>query len=613
MSFILVQALTGLAGAASLFLVAAGLTIVFGVTRIVNFAHGSLYMIGAYVAVTLARDWGGALGFWGAVACAALAVGAFGALIEIVLLRRIYKSPELFQLLATFGLVLVIQDITRAVWGAEDLLGPRAPGLDGAFALLGHQVPQYDIALIAIGAAVLGGLWLLFHRTRFGVLVRAATEDREMVALLGVDQRVLFTAVLFLGAALAGLGGALQMPRQAASLDLDLLIIVEAFVVVVVGGMGSIAGAALAAILVAEIHAFGIVLVPKSTLVLIFLVMAATLVLRPAGLLGRAGAESEEGGRAPPPTLRPARGLARLAWPLTAAAMAVAPVVIGEWGVVLATEIVVYALMAASLHFILWGGGLVSFGHAAYFGLGAYGAALAVKHLAAGMTPALALAPLAAALGAAVYGWFAVRRAGIYMAMLTLAFAQMTWSAAFQWVRLTGGDNGILGVWPDSWADDPLVFYYLALAVCGATIWGLQRVVHAPFGHALRAGRDSALRAEALGIDVLRVRWLAFTLAGAAAGVAGGFFAFAKGSVFPNILHVGTSLDALVMVLLGGVEHLAGPLAGALAYTGLAAELVRRTAHWQLILGGLVILLVLVLPRGLAGLAARADRAEGET
>jgi branched-chain amino acid transport system permease protein len=605
LSFIVAQAITGLASAASLFLIAVGLSIVFGVTRVVNFAHGSLYMLGAYIAFSLVSVIGDSFaGYLAAILVAGLAVGLVGAVVEMSVLRRIYRAPELFQLLATFGIVLVVQDLTRGIWGADDLFAPRMPGLDGAVRVLGHAIPEYDIFLIAVAFAVLGGLWLLFRHTRFGVLVRAATEDREMVAALGIDQRWLFTAAFVLGAALAGLGGALQIPRQAASLSMDLNIIVDAFVVVVVGGMGSILGAFVAAVLISMLLAFGLVIFPEITLVLIFLVMAVTLVLKPSGLFGRPEFTTAEDARNPDPPLRAATGVIRLGWLALLAAAIVAPAAVGEFTVIVLTEMAILALFAASLHFLLWGGGLITFGHAAYFGLGAYGAGLAVFHLSAGMAPALLLAPLAGAAGALLFGWFCVRLSGIYMAMLTLAFAQIAWSAAFQWIGFTGGDNGILGVWPADWASDPLVFYYFALAVCAAVIWGLRHALFSPFGFTLRATRDSALRAASVGIDVTRHRWLAFTLAGAAAGVAGGFFAFAKGSVFPDVLFVSTSVDGLVMVLLGGLQSLAGPIVGALVFTGIETELTRLTEFWQLLLGVLIVVLVVLLPRGLAGLPA---------
>src|SRR5690606_33153241 len=213
LSAFLVQLLGGLAGASSLFMVAAGLSLIFGVTRIVNFAHGSFFMLGLYAAYSLA-DWMmqrlGAAGFWLALPLAAIGVGVLGAIVEMVVLRRIYRAPELFQLLATFALVLVIKDVALYIWGAEDLLGPRAPGLRGAVEIAGRRLPEYDILLIALGPIMLGLLWLLMNRTRWGTLVRAATQDREMVGALGVNQTGLFTSVFFLGAFLAGLGGATQ-------------------------------------------------------------------------------------------------------------------------------------------------------------------------------------------------------------------------------------------------------------------------------------------------------------------------------------------------------------------------------------------------------------------
>src|SRR3954466_2930321 len=228
----LFQALNGLATASSLFFVGAGLSLIFGVTRIINIAHGSFYMLGLYLAYAFATKIGGVLGFWGGIVAAALLVAALGALIEIVLLRRIYQSPELFQLLATFALVLVINDGVLWLWGPEDLLGPRAPGMRGAIEILGRRFPSYDIFLIAMGPIVLAALHFALARTRFGRLVRAATQDREMVGALGVNQTVLFTTVFGLGAFLAGLGGAMQIAREPANLSIDLTVIGDAFVVV---------------------------------------------------------------------------------------------------------------------------------------------------------------------------------------------------------------------------------------------------------------------------------------------------------------------------------------------------------------------------------------------
>ncbi|HEY0525185.1 MAG TPA: ABC transporter permease [Stellaceae bacterium] len=613
------QLLNGLAGASALFLVAAGLSLIFGVTRIVNFAHGSLYMLGAYLGYSL-TDWLGrssALGFWGGVVVAALAVGAVGLLIELSVLRRIYQAPELFQLVATFALVLVIKDATLWLWGPEDLLGPRAPGLAGAVTILGRPFPEYDLALIAIGPAVLGALWLLLTRTRWGTLVRAATQDREMVGALGVNQAWLFTSVFVLGAFVAGLGGAVQIPREPAQLFIDITVIADAFVVVVVGGMGSIPGAYLAALIISEAKALCIgigdvqmlgldISFSKLTLVVEFIVMAVVLVVRPWGLLGRPQAASRQPAAETP--LAPVNAIAAAAVVVLLAGL---PFAVDRYTLVLLVDVLVFALFAASLHFMMGPGGMVSFGHAAYFGLGAYGAALLLKRAGLPMEAAMMLAPVVAGLGALVFGWFVVRLSGVYLAMLTLAFAQIAWSVVYQWDAFTGGSNGLVGVWPASWlaGRSKVEFYWMTLALCGGGVLLLWRVLFSPFGYALRAGRDSPLRADSIGIDVRRQRWFAFALCGFFAGLAGAVYAFSKGSISPDVMGIPRSVDALVMVLLGGIESLAGPVAGAAAFTWLQDEIARYTQYWRAAFGALILLLVVVFPQGLAGLGLLLRRA----
>ncbi len=620
-SGLVVQLLNGLSGASSLFLVGAGLSLIFGVTRIVNFAHGSFYMLGVYVAYTFAERtsrWAGGhdAWYWPSVVAAALAVGVLGALVERLLLRRIYRAPELFQLLATFAVMLVVEDAVLWRWGPDDLLGPRAPGFGGAVDVLGRRFPTYDLLLIVVGPLVLVALWALLTKTRWGTLVRAATEDREMVGALGVDQSRLFTAVFAVGTALAALGGALQLPREPATLGLDLATIGDAFVVVVVGGMGSIPGAYVAALLIAEVKAicvgigtvdlFGVAFsFSKLTLVVEFLVMAVVLVVRPWGLLGRPQSPGRGGAGAEAP-LRPAGR------PLVIAALALAAVLVAwpfatassPYLTVLAIDLLTATLFAVSLHFIMGPAGLPSFGHAAYFGLGAYGAALLVRSAGVPMEAALLLAPFVAAIGALVFGWFSVRLSGVYLAMLTLAFAQIVWSIVFQWDDVTGGSNGLTGVWPAAWLADKRAYFYLTLAFVAGAVVLVRRIVFAPFGYAMRAGRDSPLRAEAIGIDVKRVQWAAFVVAGAFAGLAGALYAFSKGSISPDTISVARSVDGLVMVLLGGLQTLAGPIVGAVSFTWLQDAVARNTDYWRAVLGGIVLVLVLAFPRGIAGSVA---------
>ena len=609
MTQILAQLLTGFAYASTLFLVAAGLTIIFGVTRVVNFAHGSLYMLGAYLAYSITSQLPlTGSGFFGGVLLASLVVALVGLVIEVLILRRIYAAPEIIQLLATFGIVLIVQDLALWIWGPEDLFAPRAPGLKGSVEIAGALVPQYTLFLLAIGPLVLALLWFVFRRTRWGIYVRAATQDGEMAGALGVNRTWLFTSVFALGSFLAGLAGALQIPRESVNLQMDLGVIVEAFVVVVVGGLGSIGGAALASILIGLLHAFGVWLLPQSALVLAFAAMAIVLIVRPFGLLGRADVVTHAPALVHAPFLPAPRALRWLAWAVLGIA-ASAPLWAGEYLLVVLTEMAILTVFASSLHFFMGLGGITSFGHAAFFGLGAYGAALLAKHAGATLALGIIAGPALALAGALVAGWFVLRAQGVYAAMLTLAFAQILWSTAVQWVGVTGGDNGVLGLWPPPAISSRSAYFLFTLALAAASLALLRRAALAPFGFALRAARDAADRANASGIDTLRVQWVAFAAGGLFAGLAGVLNAYQKGSVFPNSLTIAQSLDALVMVLLGGLQTLAGPIVGAVAYHALTVELTRTTEHWRLALGLAIVLLVLAFPQGIAGfLRARFER-----
>ena len=310
-----------------------------------------------------------------------------------------------------------------------------------------------------------------------------------MIAALGVNQRLLFTGTLFLGAFLAGLGGALQIPRVSAHAGMDLSIIAEAFVVTVVGGMGSVPGAFLAALIIGQLQAFGILIFPKSTLVVVFLLMAVVLAVRPNGFFGRP--EVIGGTHAVGIASRKPSPLNSLFAFIVFMVLAALPLVGDAYVLKVGTEILIFALFAFSLQLLIGVGGIVSFGHAAFFGLGAYGAALAVKWANLPMEGALPMGLLLAAIGAALIGAFVVRLSGIYLAMMTLAAAQIIFAVAFQWVEVTGGDNGIVGVWPTQWATSQTAYYLFTLALTSITVLLLMRVIDAPFGYALRAARDS--------------------------------------------------------------------------------------------------------------------------
>jgi len=295
------QLLNGVQLGFVLFLMAAGLTLVFGVMGLINLAHGSLYMIGAFAAATVARESGS---FALALVAAAVAAAAVGAVIEIVVMRRLYARDHLEQVLATFALILVLSEGTRLLFGSFPLYLNVPPALAGSVELPGGIVySRYRLFLIAVGLAVALGLHLLIRHTRLGVRIRAGSNDREMIAALGVDISLLYTAVFAIGAALAGLAGALLGTLQSVQVGMGEPVLILAFVVVVIGGIGSIRGAFVAAILVGVTDTMGAFALPGAfewlfgsreaavigtvlASMLVYVLMALVLIVRPSGLYG---------------------------------------------------------------------------------------------------------------------------------------------------------------------------------------------------------------------------------------------------------------------------------------------------------------------------------------
>jgi len=609
MTAVLLQILAGLTHAMILFLIASGLSLIFGVTRTINFAHGSLYMVAAYATLSLGSALPfGPLNLYASMLVVPLGIALLGGLIEVCFLRRVYRAPELYQLLLTFALVLIISDGVRFFWGAENRIGFQPAGLDGSVPILGQLFPVYDLVVLAVGPAVALGLWGLLHRTRWGVLIRAAASDRDMVAALGVSQAPLFTSAFIVGSWLAGMAGALQVPRQPLTTVMDASIIVEAFVVVVIGGMGNVFGAFLGALLLGVLQSLGILWIPREFhLALVFVLMAGVLVIRPWGLLGKQPVQGLAGNGTADAA---GRGRTTPRWVLAGGSivLVIAPLVAPTFVVWLLVEMMAFALFAASLQLLVGTGGMISFGHAAYFGLGAYGAAFLLKNAGLSMLGALLLGPILAALAALVFGYFCVRLSGIPFAMLTLACAQIAYAIVHQWYEVTGGDNGLLGIWPAPFFATPARYYYLALIVVAGGVLLLRRITGSPFGLTLRAARDHPLRCEAIGVNVRSHHLLAFLAAGGLAGFGGSLFAFLKGSVFPDYLSVAMSVESLIMVLLGGIHRLAGAPVGAVLFKTLDTLVTLYTEYWQAFLGGVLLAVVLAFPNGVTAFLRRREK-----
>ena len=610
MGLFAIQLFNGLSHATTLFLMAAGLTLIFGVTRIVNFAHGSFYMLGAmlsaHVVTIWLPSWGeSAWGYAAAMLLGAACAAAVGALVELLLLRRMLGVPELYQLVATFGLSLLMHDAMLWGFGPDEVFAPRFAGLKGSIEVAGEFLPTWHIVTIILGPLVWLGLHLLLTKTTWGQRLRAATADRTMLAALGINPAPLMLGAVALGCGLAGLGGALRLPSEPANLQMDLNVVVETFVVVVTGGLGSISGAFLAALLIGMVHAVGVSVFPQATLVVVFVTMAVVLAVRPQGLMGSAlDAGAQHSAKIFDFSDVEYRKFATKLIVIGVLGAMLSAWLAGDYWQALALDVMILAIFGISLQSMMALGGLVSFGHAAFFALGAYGTALSHTAWGASLPLALAMGCTAALAAAALFGALVVRSAGVYLAMLSLALAQVVWATATQWTALTGGDNGVIGL--NLVTEDTRGVFYLL--VCGLALLSVAALGYASqtrFGAALQAARDAPGRASASGLPVGWLRYRAFVESAVLAALAGGLFAAHKGAVFPSSAGVGMSVDALLVTLLGGVHWVWGALMGSALLTVVQAELGRSFAYWRGALGLLVMLLMVWAPSGLGGWRAK--------
>jgi branched-chain amino acid transport system permease protein len=605
MEVFVAQLLNGLVYGVLLFLIAAGLSLIFGLMNVVSLAHGSFFMLGAYFGLSIFKITGS---FWLALVLAPIPVIALGVLMELLFLRPLYRRGHLDQVLLTFGFTFVFLDLVQTLWGRTVLRLPVPDALQGTVQIGLGVFSAYRLCLIGFGFAIALLLWLFLERSRIGAMVRAGVDNAVMAAGLGANIPALFTGIFGLGVALAALGGIAAAPVIGLYPGMDSEILIPAFIVIVIGGMGSLRGAFVGSLLIGIADTFGKAYFQSIALFLIYLAMTAVLLIRPQGLFG---IKYTDIAIAPAiaTTSRPSTVQRSAAEFLVLLALLALPFLMTDYPRALVSEIFIFAIFAMSLDLLLGFTGLMSLGHAAFFGLGAYAVAVLGTQFGVNAWLGVAAGVAVAGCGAALIGFFCVRTGGIPFLMLTLAFSQLVFSVALKWRDVTGGSDGIaIAERPSLFGYDlshSLVMYFMALSFFALTYWGLRRLLNAPLGHAFVGIRENEQRMMAIGYPTRAYKLLSFTIAGAIAGLAGGLYAIFNGFISADAVYWTASGDILIMTMLGGAGTLIGPALGAAIVLLMKNVVSSYSEHWLAIIGVTFICCVMFFPGGLWGTLQR--------
>jgi branched-chain amino acid transport system permease protein len=607
----IVHVLNGLSLGGIYVLMAIGLSLIFGIMHVINFAHASLWMLGAYFSLTIIGATitipilGPVSGsFWLALFVAPLVVGVVGWGMETTF-RPIYGRNPLYHILLTFGFTLIIADVVRGYWGGgfQNVAAPEV--LRGPIDAGPVIFPRYRVFVIGCAVFLSGVVWLILKYTDFGLIMRAGSQNRMMTRSLGVNISRYYTLVFVFGAVLAGVAGVLAAPIYPLTPEVWTRALIISFVIVIVGGLGSFRGAVTIGFLAGIIENLGSVYTPQLSGYLVYIMLFAVLLARPNGIFGREGYEEETAevsfeGKLPVIGARHPVFIAALAvlllFPLLATTL------LSSWYVGIMVQAIALALLAVSLDLVTGYTGLISFGHAMFIGIGAYAVAIVLLNVTGTLPVAIVVAVLLSAIVAWLTGYLGVRVSGVYFAMLTLAIAEMFHEAAVGFQDLTGGTDGLNFVSPPvPFVDlgNTVLLYYLSLLTLVALYLLAVKILDSPFGRSLRGIRDSEKRMRALGYDVDRYKRRAFTLSGIYGGFAGVVYALYFTFISPETLHWTMSGDAIVMMILGGMGTLYGPIIGAFAFIGLQQIITTYIELWRLVLGVLFVLSVIFLPRGL--------------
>lgn len=594
-------------------LVAAGLAVIFGMTDIINFAHGVFYMLGAYLALSIIDISGS---FFVALLVAPLLVGIFGAAVERATLNRIYGRGPLYHILITFGFVLIITDLVQWFWGPAFQNFTSPPVLSGSMGLGPIEYPKYRLFVIVVGALIALATWLIFRYSRFGLIIRAGALDRQTVRLMGVDISKYFTLVFGFGCLLAGAAGVLAAPYLSVHPEMGNQMLIIAFIVVIVGGLGSFAGAVVASVLIAFLESVSILYLPELTGYLVYLAMLGILLFRPEGILGAYEVRKELAKISFEETIEPVSLADRRVIGLLVLLAAV-PIthflgLLSSYYLGLIALMFIWGLFALSLDTVMGYLGLISFGHAAFWGVGAYSVALIVTEITNSFVLAVLVAVAASTALAWAVGAVSVRVHGVYFAMITLAVAQLLWHFANTTPEVTGGSSGLgifgvdlLGVIDLS---DRAVFYYVALGLLMASYYVTVRVMDSPFGRIMTAIRESERRVSFLGYEPNKYKRQAFALSGGLGGLAGALYMTYNQFVTPNELYWVVSGDVIFAMIFGGIGTLYGPIFGGSLLVGMEHILSSYFRQWRLIIGVILVLVVMFAPRGLVSVYLQSKR-----
>ncbi len=601
MEVFVAQLLNGLVYGVLLFLIAAGLSLIFGLMNVVSLAHGSFFMLGAYFGLSIFKITGS---FWLALVLAPIPVVVLGVLMELLFLRPLYRRGHLDQVLLTFGFTFVFLDLVQTLWGRTVLRLPVPDALQGTVQIGLGVFSAYRLCLIGFGFAIALLLWLFLERSRIGAMVRAGVDNAVMAAGLGANIPALFTGIFGLGVALAALGGIAAAPVLGLYPGMDSEILIPAFIVIVIGGMGSLRGAFVGSLLIGIADTFGKAYFQSIALFLIYLAMTAVLLIRPHGLFG---IKYTDIAIAPAiaATSRPSTVQRSAVEILVLLALLALPFLMTDYPRALISEIFIFAIFAMSLDLLLGFTGLMSLGHAAFFGLGAYAVAVLGTQFGVNAWLGVAAGIVVAGGGAALIGFFCVRTAGIPFLMLTLAFSQLVFSVALKWRDVTGGSDGMaIAEKPSFFGFDlsnSLVMYFMALSFFALAYWGLRRLLNAPLGHAFVGIRENEQRMAAIGYPTRAYKLISFTIAGAIAGLAGGLYAIFNGFISADAVYWTASGDILIMTMLGGAGTLIGPALGAAIVLLMKNVVSSYSEHWLAIIGITFICCVMFFPGGLWG------------